>query len=332
LANTSFNSQQHIVVTGATGFLGRPLVSLLLAQGYTVTALVRNPEKAKKVLPESVRLVKWQPPELPPVSIFLDAHAVIHLAGESVGNWPWNRSRRQLLWDSRILATRALVDSIQLACQSDPGRQGSDRGDSNPAITLISASGMGYHGDAGSTPVTESSPPGDDFMGWLAQAWETEALRATQPATAKANRAIRVVCLRFGMILARQGGALQALARPFRLGLGARLGSGQQGQPWIHRDDAMGLILHALSTSSLLGPVHAIAPTTPSQREFAKVLSKVLHRPVWWWAPAFLLRLALGEFSAILLHGQYGKPEKAIGTGYRFRHPDLAMVLKECLL
>ncbi len=306
---------RRIVVTGATGFIGKPLTQSLLAQGYAVTALVRRPDVAREQLPAAVQLEFWDGRNPPSAQVFSGAYAVVHLAGESVAKWPWSRARRQALWHSRVEATQSLVQAIA-ASQHKPE-------------AFISASGMGYHGDAGNSPVTEDALPGLDFLSTLATAWEASGQKA-------AGLGLRVVNLRFGMVLADYGGALQALLPPFRLGLGVVLGSGLQGNPWIHRDDAVGLILHALSQGNaqrpkLQGAVHACAPATPSQKEFAKALGQALGRPVWIRVPAWALRAALGEMADLFLHGQFGQPVKAGESGYPWRYLDLGQALRACV-
>jgi uncharacterized protein len=329
----------RVVVTGATGLVGRPLVAALLREGYSVTALVRHPEVARGRLPAEVTLSAWRGDAVPDVGVFTGVSAasgagagetlagVVHLAGESIGKWPWSRARKKLLWHSRVTATQYLVQAMRAA--------------SVPPPVLVTASGMGYHGDAGIAPVTEDGAAGRGFLGELAAAWEAAAsegagVREAGAAEVGAGEgdATRVVMLRFGMILAREGGALPALRRPFALGLGARLGSGRQGHPWIHLDDAVGLILHALrgggdaAFKPLHGPVHACVAPVPSQAEFARALGRALHRPVWAWAPAFALRAALGEFSSLLLDGQYTASIKASQAGYRWHYPDLDAALR----
>lgn len=358
----------RVVVTGATGLVGRPLVTALVREGYRVTALVRHPEVARGKLPAGVELSAWRGDAPPDAGVFAGDTdgvgrkseplvGVVHLAGESIGKWPWSRARKELLWHSRVTATRHLVQAMRAAPV--------------PLPVLVTASGMGYHGDAGSLPVTEEGAPGRGFLGELAMAWEAAALEAgagdaaayTVPLASVGSRTgtTRVVMLRFGMILAREGGALPALRRPFALGLGARLGSGRQGHPWIHLDDAVGLILHALRGAAseqggeqaraggasqamgaalgssrgtgaafnpLRGPVHACVTPVPSQAEFARALGRALHRPVWAWAPAFALRAALGDFASLLLDGQYSASVKPSQAGYSWRYPDLDSALR----
>jgi uncharacterized protein len=307
---TNPNTQGHLVITGATGFLGIPAVHALLQKGYSVTALVRNPQVAKKSLPSEVRIEKWDGISPPNPSLLHGAYAIIHLAGETLAHWPWNAARKKILRDSRILSTQALVTAMKSAAK--------------PPHCFIMASGMGYHGNAGTTPVSEASGPGQDFLSGMAADWEAAAAPAKE-------LSVRPVALRFGMILAPQGGALAPLKRVYRLGLGAYLGSGKQGHPWIHRDDAISLLLHSLSHTEIQGPVHACSPTTPSQGEFAKALGKAVQRPVWPWTPAIAIRLALGEFSDLLLHGQYGQPLKAQASGFEWKFPQLDKALNACI-
>ncbi len=319
-----------IVVTGATGLVGRALVLSLQQLGYPVTALVRNAEKARSLLPTSTRLATWDGLTPPPLEALTGARAVVHLAGESLAHWPWTHKRREALRASRLgptsLLATALAEVEPTAQVESVSTTGSYLKEKSLPV-LILASGMGYHGNVGNSPVTEDGPPGDDFLGTLARDWEAAALPA-------AKAGLRTVAMRFGMILAPQGGALPSLMRIYRLGLGARLGSGRQGQPWVHIDDAVGMILHAIETPSLQGPVHACAPETPSQLTFARTLASVLHRPAlpWGlpWAPAPILKLALGGFSDLLLHGQYGSPIKLQESGYPWRYSRLDVALQDC--
>lgn len=315
-------SSKTVVVTGATGLIGRALVHALLRQGFAVIALVRQVEAARQSLPPDVALLPWRGDAPPgPEAFARPVFGVVHLAGETLARWPWSRARRETLRRSRVEATRHLVTAVKNA----PA----------PPAVWISASGMGYHGDAGHIPVTEDAPPGKGFLADLAAAWEAEALALTGGNARPEHEATRVVLLRFGMVLAPDGGALLPLRRVYGLGLGGRLGSGRQGHAWIHRDDAVGLILHALNPpregEPLRGPVHACVQPVPSQAEFSQSLARRLRRPAWAFAPGFALRLVLGGFADLLLHGQYSEAGKIARSGYRWRHSDLASALSDCL-
>jgi hypothetical protein len=231
------------------------------------------------------------------------ADAVVHLAGASIASGRWTAARKKILRESRVEATRNLVTSLlQL--------------DQRPRV-LVAASAVGYYGDRGDEVLTEDSAPGEGFLAKLAQDWEKEAARA-------ADFGIRTVMLRFGVILAPHGGALERMLLPFQLGLGGQLGSGRQWMSWLTLPDAIGLVRHALQEDSLKGPVNAVAHSPVTNAEFTKTVGRVLGRPVIFPAPAFALRLALGEMAdALLLSSQRAVPQKLRQIGYRFQHATL---------
>jgi uncharacterized protein (TIGR01777 family) len=194
----------------------------------------------------------------------------------------------------------------------------------SPPKTLISASATGYYGEKGEAEVTEESPPDNDFLGQVAVAWEAAALRAELSG-------VRVVCLRTGIILGQGGGALEAMLLPFKLGVGGPLGSGNQWWSWVAFDDVIGMIDFALRTAQVEGPLNVTAPEPVRQKDFAKALGKVLHRPAFVPAPAFALKLVLGGFSAELLSSKKVLPKKAERLGYRFRFSDLGVCLERVI-
>ncbi len=287
----------HVVLTGGTGFIGRALITYLLRAGHRVSVLTRNPATASGNLPAGVRPLAWDDPWPEP------GDAVIHLAGATLAHWPWSQGRKQTLWNSRVAVTRKLMEKI--AAQNP-----------RPAV-LVSASGMGFYGDAGDREVRAGDPPGADFLGRLAAAWEKEACAARE-------LGLRVVMLRQGMVLHPGGGALAAMTRPFRLGLGAVFGSGRQFWPWIHRDDAVELYARALTDSRYDGPLHAVAGEPLTQKEFARALASAFRRPLLLRVPEKALRLVLGEMADLLLHGQ-----RAVGDAPQFpaRYPTLRAAL-----
>lgn len=290
----------RILVSGASGLVGSAVAGALRGAGHTVDALVRpgiNPQGGS-------RPVRWNP-----VSGELDraaaegADAVVNLAGASIASGRWNEKRKKLLRTSRVEATRNLVTGLlQL--------------DGRPQV-FVSASAMGYYGNRGDEMLTEESAPGEDFLSVLAQDWEKEAARA-------ADFGIRAVMLRFGVILAPHGGALERMLLPFQLGLGGRLGSGRQWMSWLTLPEAVHLIRQAIENDELSGPVNAVAPNPVTNAEFTRTLGKVLGRPTVFPAPAFALRLALGEMAdALLLSSQRVVPLKLQARGYPFQHPEL---------
>jgi len=295
----------HVVAAGATGFLGRPLVQALLDAGHEVTILTRRSR------PEwSVRQVEWQPDGEAGSwrSVVDGADAVINLAGESLASGRWTTKRKQVLVDSRMRPTRSLAAAIAAAAR--------------PPRILVSGSGTNYYGPHGDEVVTEADSPGTDFLARLASDWEREAMAARSPST-------RVIVLRTGPALERGGGALGPMLLPFRLGLGGPLGSGRQYWSWIHREDWVRLVLFLLKHPSADGPFNATAPGPVTNAEFTRELARVLRRPAIFRAPAFALRLAMGEMAdAMVLTGARVIPDRALKLGFEFRYPTLRPALE----
>ena len=282
----NFPDVKHVLVTGATGFIGKTLVLRLQREGFRVHVLTRDPSSAKKLFSSGVEIHRWN--TIDEEYLSEEISAVIHLAGQSLAQWPWNEKRKEQLLRSRIAPTRQLVEAV--------GRM-----KTKPSV-LISASGMGYYGDTGDRPVRVGDSAGDDFLGHMAAAWEGEALLAK-------NFGTRVVLPRFGMVIGPNGGILSRMSLPFRLGLGAILGSGKQYWNWIHLDDVIELLIESISNSNLEGPINAVAGTPLTQKEFSKILARKLHRHLLFHIPASILRLALGEMADLLLHGQKAEPD-----------------------
>ena len=230
------------------------------------------------------------------------ADVVVNLAGESIAGRRWSAAQKQKIFDSRVQTTRALVDAI--------------RGAARPPRVFISGSAVGYYGPCGDEVVAESASAGDDFLARVCVAWESEAARA-------ADRT-RVVCVRTGLVLERDGGALPQMLPPFWFGAGGPVGSGRQYWPWIHREDWIALVRWAIDNDAVAGPVNATAPTPVTNKAFASALGRAIHRPAFMPAPAFALRLLLGEMAdALLLSGQRAVPEKAQRLGFSFRFAQL---------
>ncbi len=299
-----------VLVSGATGFIGRSLCAAIKERGVPFTAFSRRPDRAKSLLSGVKETYRWRPKLEPaPVAAIQGAGALVHLAGETVVG-RWNKYRKQDIRDSRVVGTRHLVDAIAEA-KSKPG-------------VLVCASAVGYYGSRGEEELTEESGPGSDFLAEVCQAWEAEARRAEE-------FHVRVVMLRIGMVLGREGGALKQMLIPFKLGLGGPVGNGQQWVPWVSIDDVVGIILHAIEHSSVKGPVNATAPNPVRNREFTKTLGHVLHRPAFLPAPAIGLKLLLGEFADVLLTSQRIIPKQIQETGYKFTHPTLEAALRAIL-
>jgi len=285
-----------------------------------VVALSRQPApRAWRPLPEPGALI-WLQGDPSEHGLWLDevarADAVIHLAGESIASGRWTARRKRELVASRVESTR-LITSALAACDT-------------PARVFICASAAGYYGFRGDEELREDAPPGDDFLARLCVDWEREALAA-------ANERVRVVCLRLGVVLSRRGGALAKMLLPFRLGLGGPLGPAQNYFPWIHEDDAVGLIEFALARSGepsaehpLSGPVNLVAPRAIRMGEFAAALGRSLKRPALLPIPALALRVALGELADAVMPGQRVIPERGQAAGYCFRFPEIDSALEDC--
>jgi uncharacterized protein (TIGR01777 family) len=295
----------RIVIAGGTGFLGTPLTAALTAEGHDVVTLSRGAARGGP----GAR-VTWTPNgEAGAWATVVDgAGAVVNLAGESIAGRRWSEAQKQRILDSRLQATRSLVAAMQRAAAPPP--------------LFVSGSAVGYYGPCGDEIVTEESPAGSDFLAHVCVQWEAEAARAVSGRT-------RVVCIRTGLVLEKDGGALPQMALPFKLFAGGPVGSGRQYMPWIHRDDWIGLVRWTIATAAATGPVDATAPNPVTNAEFARALGRVLHRPAFMPAPGFALRLLLGEMAdALLLSGQRAVPAKAMRLGYTFKYTDLDRALR----
>jgi uncharacterized protein (TIGR01777 family) len=300
----------RILVSGSTGFVGTALVKTLEGHGQTVARLVRPGSTERNVGGVHAQTVAWDP-----VAGQFDAagaegaEALIHLAGASIAGGRWNASRKQLLRTSRIDATRHLMGALSKL--------------QRPPRVVVAASAVGYYGNRGDETLTEESALGNDLLAGLCREWELETARG-------AEFGARVVSLRFGIVLAAHGGALGQMALPFKLGAGGRLGNGRQWMSWLTLQETVSIIQFALATTGLTGPVNAVTPNPVRNNEFTSVLAKTLHRPALFPAPAFALRLALGEMAdALLLSGQKVMPSKLAAAGYPFLQPNLASALAE---
>jgi uncharacterized protein (TIGR01777 family) len=290
-----------IVVAGGSGFLGRPLGARLAADGHDVVNLTRASNRSDAAR----RAIVWSPDgTIGAWASEIDgATAVINLAGESIAAKRWSPPQKQRIFDSRINATRSLASAIAHA--------------KHPPAVLISGSGVGYYGPHHDEPVTETTPAGSDFLAQVCQAWEAEASRAASART-------RVVLVRTGLVLARDGGALPQMLPPFKFGLGGPVGSGRQYWPWIHRTDWIDLVRWAIRTETAEGPLNATAPQPVPNREFARALGRALRRPSFMTAPAFALRLIRGEMAdVLLLSGHRALPAKARALGFSFTYERL---------
>ena len=300
-----------VAITGATGLVGTALAASCAQDGIRVAALVRDTRRGAERLP-SAKLHAWDATGAPPPdAAFEGVDVVVNLVGESISSGRWTEARKKRLRDSRVVGTRALVDVL--------------RGLPKRPSVLISASGVGYYGDRGDEILTEASSLGKGFIAELGRDWEAEAMKA-------AELGMRVVLLRSGLVLARDGGILRKILPPFRLGLGGKIGSGAQWMPWIHLDDEIGLIRHAMEHEAVKGPLNLVAPEPVTNGEFVHTLGEVLGRPTVLTAPAFALRMAFGAMTdELLLASQRAMPVRTMETGYTFQHPLLREALAEVL-
>jgi len=294
-----------VLVTGATGLVGGRLVPSLLGDGRQVLAATRSPERAR--FAPGVEAVGWDGVSLP-AEVLGRCDALVHLAGEPLFGGPFNAARRRRVRDSRVDSTRALAAALAAL-----------PADERPAVWLC-ASAVGFYGSRGDESLSEQAGPGRGFLAELCGDWEA----ATRPA---AEAGVRVVNLRIGIALAREGGALALMRRPFALGLGGRLGDGQQWVPWIQLDDLVALLRFALDEESLSGPLNAVGPAPARNAELTSALSRVLRRPALIPVPGFAIRLALGELADELLGSKRVLPERALAAGFRFAHPELEEAL-----
>ena len=291
----------RIIVAGGSGFLGRALVDACRGGGHEVMVLTRRPRGAGDV--------QWAPTTRSGAIVDLLEHAdaVVNLAGEGIADRRWTDERKAAILDSRVTATRMLADAI-LACSSPPA-------------VFLSASGVGYYGVRDGEPKTEDSPQGDDFLASVCSAWEAEATRAATTT--------RVVLLRTGLVLARNGGALPRMALPFHFFVGGRVGSGRQYMSWIHIDDWVAMVRWALKVDAVRGPLNVTAPAPVTNSEFSRALARAMRRPALLPVPSVALRAILGAEMAdsLLLGGQRAVPQKAqdLGCGYGYRTADAAL-------
>lgn len=294
----------HILLTGGTGLIGRPLCRHWLAQGHRLTVLSRTPQRVAELCGTGVR----------GIGAFTEygdgpLDAVVNLAGAPIADRLWTHKRKALLWASRIGLTEQLLAWLAGRAQK-------------PQV-LISGSAVGWYGDAGERELNEDSPPViEDYAAQLCSAWEETALRAE-------DLGIRVALLRTGLVLAADGGFLKRLLLPFRLGLGGPIGNGRQWMAWIHLQDEIALIDFLLQQEAAHGPYNACAPQPVRNKAFAQSLGRALHRPALLPLPAPLLRLGLGELSGLLLGGQKALPEQALAAGFTFRFPDIDSALAD---
>ncbi len=299
-----------VTVTGATGTLGRTVVDALRDRGDEVTALSRYAAGARAKLGGAVQALEWKAPksEPPPAAALSGRDAVVHLLGEPVAQ-RWSDRAKSEIRDSRVLATRNLVAAL------------GDLGEAARPRVLVSQSATGFYGPRGHEPVEEHEPAGDDFLARLCVEWEAEACTAEQ-------LGLRVALTRTGVVLSEDGGALEKMLPPFKLGAGGPVAGGAQYVPWIHADDIVGALLFCLDHESASGPLNLTAPEPVTNKELSKALGRVLHRPSFAPVPGLAVKALYGEMASIVTTGVRAVPARLQDLGYEFRQPDLERALR----
>lgn len=297
----------NILITGGTGLIGRALTKSFQADGHQVWILSRDPARHATTLQENTRILGWngRSPE-GWGEVVNEMDVIINLAGVTTASFPWNKSRKQSFWDSRVWAGQAVANAIRAARKK-------------PAL-LIQASGINYYGFHGPA-ATESTPPGDDFLAKLSVAWE-DSTKVVE------EMGVRRAVVRTAVVLARDNIIMKLMQLPAFLYFGGRLGNGRQILPWIHMEDQVGAIRYIIDHEQMSGVYNFIAPDTTSNAEFLKALAETLKRPYWFHIPAFLMRLAFGEMSVTILEGRSAKPQRLQDAGYLFKYPEIRGALK----
>jgi len=298
-----------VMVTGATGFVGKELIKKLNKNGHEIMVLTRNSDSAQFRIPVHCEIVTWDPDRnsLPP-STLKGVDAVINLAGEGIAEGRWSPERKRALTQSRVLSARRLIDAMSyMNCK--------------PQV-FVSASAIGFYGNQEDELLDENSSKGNGFLSDVCQNWENEILKAK-------DLGVRTVAYRIGMVLGHDGGALNKMLPPFKLGVGGKLGSGSQWMSWIHINDLVNMMIHAIENPSINGIYNAVSPNPVRNKEFTKILGQVLKRPTIFPIPRFVLRIGLGELSELLLGSQKVTANKIGNTGFQFNYPQLEEALKE---
>jgi len=300
----------RVLVTGASGTIGRALCDALFARGDDVVGLSRNPGSARQANPR-VTWHKWEPTlERPDPAAFAGVDGVVHLLGERIDQ-KWTEEAKERIMESRRQGTHNLVQTI-VALESPPK-------------VLVSQSGVGHYGDRGDEIVDESDGPGGSFDAQVTQVWEAAAHELDPTG-------VRLVVVRTGQVLSTEGGMLKEMLPPFRLGVGGPLAGGDQYLSWIHIDDEVGILLWALDSEKVSGTINASSPNPATNKEFSKALGRALNRPAVMPVPGLVLDLKFGkEFGRVLRGGQRAIPKRTQELGYEFKHPDLDEALRDVL-
>jgi uncharacterized protein len=302
----------RVIITGATGFIGKALCQELTEAGYEVVALSRNRETGTKILGEKVKVAQWDGRTAKGWGNLANgAYAVINLAGENISSGRWTDKRKKIILESRLNAGKAVVEAVKIAKEK-------------PKV-VIQASAIGYYGSHGDEIIDEDFPPGKGFLPEVAQQWElsTKAVELV---------GVRHIVIRTGIVLGKGGGAFPRLILPFRLFFGGRVGSGEQWFSWIHLKDEIKAIRFLMEKENIDGVFNLAAPGALKEKDFAKILGNVLRRPSWFPMPGFLLRLLFGEMAeGALLTGQRVFPKRLLAAGFKFQYAKAETALQEIL-
>jgi len=303
-----------VAITGATGFVGSRLVGRLQKQGMKILVLTRNTASARKLFPANVypdvEIIAYTPTASGSwQNEIANCQGIVNLAGSPISEGRWTTERKQEILNSRKLTTQKIVEAIA----NSPTK---------PQV-LVNASAIGYYGTSETATFDENSPSSNDFLAQVCQVWETEAHKVT-------DSNVRLVILRFGIVLG-MGGALGKMITPFKLFAGGPIGSGEQWFSWIHLDDMVGLILHALTNSEMSGVYNGTAPKPVRMAELSTTMGKVMNRPSWLPVPAFAIEAMLGDGAVVALEGQKVLPKRTLESGFKYQYSDLEPALKEIL-
>ncbi len=291
-----------VLITGASGLLGKALQKSFAEKGYEMLLASRQEPKDEQHIQWDIENGFAEPERLEGID------AVVHLAGENVAGFRWNDEKKKAIRDSRVLGTRSVVEAISKL-------------NKKPKV-LVAASAIGFYGERGDEEVTESSTAGDNFLAEVGKAWESESRRAE-------DAGIRTVLLRTGIILSKEGGALATMLTPFKLGVGGVVGSGKQWMSWISLDDEMAIINFAIENENLRGAVNAVSPNPVTNEEFTKTLGEILYRPTFLPLPEFAVSMLFGEMGdALLLASTKVLPKRLEDAGFEFKYPELKAALE----
>jgi len=303
---------KKIIITGATGLIGRKLSQKLTEAGHQIIVFSRNASSAKNILKKDYTYIDWDYRNSDKwIESISTADVIVHLAGINLFAKRWNKKFKEEILASRKETTKALVDAVKLS-QAKPE-------------VFVSASGVGYYGDCGDKLLDENSPAGNDFLAEVCKVWEAEAAVVEQAG-------VRRVSVRTGIVLSKEDGALKRMLLPFKLFVGGPLGNGKQWFPWIHIDDIVGIYFHAIENQNLIGAVNAASPNICTMKGFAETLGKVLHRPSLFPVPELALKIAIGEAGKVVLMSQRVKVNKLLESGYKFKFENLEEALRNLLL